>query len=923
MYKTISVLLLLIVFSSLKAQSVGVIYGNVKDESGFPANTADVFIDGTIYSAFTDENGNYEMEVEPGTYDVIITSIGYEENIQSLTVNAGERIEYSTILKASAEATTQLGEAVVVGQTNKETESALLNEQKKAVLITESIGAKELERKGVSDVATAVTKVSGISRQEGSNVVYVRGLGDRYNSTTMNGLPIPSNDPEYKNIDLSIFPTDVVEYVGIDKVYSGTFFGDFAGGNVNINTRSQTGEEFFKVGMTSRINSNAFNNDKFRLQDGPDFSGFKLNDRRPNSIAAYDFDNSLNPQRSSTLGSGMLLSGGTRFDIGRQGKFGIFALAAFDNDYKSIDEGFVKAVNTQGVAKKDFHTYNKYEYSTNSTGLLGLNYKINSNNSLKFNSLFINSSNEKQEEYFGYMVDVAENGKGFIRRGTFVRNQLWINQLLGTHRLNDRWQFNWAAGYNTIASDMPDRIQNTFVDNGFGYVLGSHNSVSSNNRYFQTLDENEFAGNVSIDYKFAKDSEDKYRAKITVGYNGRLKKRELRAYQFNFKATPAYTSLIIDTDNPDSFFNQSNFSSGYFTMSTFSGENASNLEPAAQLYNGKQDIHGGFMNIEYKFSPKLTAVLGLRGEYVYQWIEWYTNLSDGENELDQIEFLPSLNLKYELTGKQNLRFGVSKTYTLPQFKERALFQYEEPEETTGGWASTYPSTDYNADLKWEWFPGQGELISLTGFGKYIENPINKLFVASAGNDLAYANTGDWAYVFGGELEVRKSIIKTGILNPVQLTAGLNVSYLHSNQELNSEKIYEETLLQNGSRLNANFTHDEAPLQGASDLLVNGDLTFAKEWEKGGNIMATVAYNYFSDRVYAIGTEGRGNVLEKGFGTLDFILRTKLNKNIGINFNAQNLLDPDVDRVQENATEDIIVRHYKKGRNFSVSINYEF
>src|SRR5690606_3623643 len=315
---------LLVSGSILKAQSTGVIYGTVTDESGIGISTADVFIDGTIFSVFTNEDGSYEMEVDPGTYEVIITAIGYEEVAQTLTVNDGERVEFSSIIKTSADSTTQLSEVVVVGEASKESEASLLNAQRKSVIITENIGVQELERKGVTDVSSAVTKVAGISRQEGSSVVYVRGLGDRYNSTTMNGLPIPSNDPEYKNIDLSIFPTDIVEYVGIDKVYSGTFFGDFAGGNVNINTPTQTGKNFFKIGMTTRVNSNAFDNDHFRIQDGPDFSGFKLNDKRPTSIATYDFDNSLNPQRSATIGSGILLSGGTKFNIGQQGKFGVF-----------------------------------------------------------------------------------------------------------------------------------------------------------------------------------------------------------------------------------------------------------------------------------------------------------------------------------------------------------------------------------------------------------------------------------------------------------------------------------------------------------------------------------------------------------------------------------------------------------------------
>lgn len=895
----------------LNAQSEGVIYGHVKDSSGLAVENADVFIDGTMYSVFTDANGYYELEVEPGAFLLIITGIGFEELTQEVTVNAGERVELSVQLQTTDASTTQLGEAVVVGQANKETESALLNEQRKSVIITENIGAQELERKGVTDVSSAVTKLSGISKQEGSSVVYVRGLGDRYNSTTMNGLPIPSNDPEYKNIDLSIFPTDIVEYIGIDKVYSGVFFGDFAGGNVNINTKTQTGKAFFKVGMTGRVNSNAFNNDKFHLQDGPDFSGFKLS-KNPNTLTAYNFENSLNPQRSSTIGSGMSLSGGGRFNVGEQGKIGIFATASFDNDYLSIEEGFVKAVNAQGVANRNYHTYDKYEYNTNSTGLLGVNYRINPKNNVKFNSLYVNSSNQKLEEFTGYQTDLFDNGNdGFIRRGTFVKNTLWVNQLLGDHKFGERTILNWALGYNKIDNDMPDRIHNSFRKEDAGYVVAA-NSTSNNNRYFQTLTEDEFVGNLSVDYKFSKEDENKYKGKITIGYNGRMKNRDVESDQYSFSVREPFNTMIVDPDNLDAFFNPTNFNTGSLPMSL-----------VFQNYSGKQDVHGGFLNLQYKLTDKFTAVVGLRAESIMQEVEWNTNAGSGSNKYDKIEFLPNLNLKYELNQKQNLRFAASKTYTLPQFKERALFPYEEIDGTTYGWPTTYPSTDYNADLKWEFFPNAGELISVAGFGKYILDPINKFTTASSANDVTYANTGDWGYVFGGEIEVRKNIYKTDSNNPDELSFGVNASYIHTNQELNSEKIFEETLLANGSRLNAQFTNEEDAFQGASDILVNGDLTFSKVWEKGGSIAATVAYNHFSDRIYALGTDQKGNIVEKGFGTLDFILRTKLTKNIGINLNAKNLLDPDVERVQENATGDVTILHYKKGMNFSLNINYEF
>ena len=899
----------------LKAQSTGVIYGKVTDESGIGISTADVFIDGTVFSVFTNEEGSYEMEVDAGTYEVIITAIGYEEITQSFTVNDGERVEFSTGLNPSTESTTQLNEVVVVGELNKESEASLLNAQKKAVIITENIGVKELERKGVTDVASAVTKVSGISKQEGSSVVYVRGLGDRYNSTTLNGLPIPSNDPEFKNIDLAIFSTDILSYIGIDKVYSGLFFGDFAGGNVNIISKKHTGKGFLSIGMNARMNSNAISDKNFKLQSGINWFGFDQS-KNPNTLTKYAFENSLNPKKSGSLGSGFSFSAGEKFTIGENGKFSFFATGTHDNEYLSIEEGYLKSgVNAQGeVQGKDFEKFDSYQYTTNTTGYLNLSYQMNRKNNINFNSLFVNSSNQKLEEGEGYIRDNANEG-GLQRRGTYVKNRLWVNQLLGEHKLSDRTEFNWALGYNLIKSDMPDRFQNVIEwKSSLNHYVIANSSASLNHRYFQVLDENEAVGNLSLDYKFAKNEESGYKGKITVGYNGRMKNRDFEAMQYNMSPNQAFQYVTFD--NLDGFYYPNNFDSGLFSLTTFSGQSVT-----PQFYTGEQFIQGGYANIEYQLTPKFIAVIGLRAEMVNQTVKWNTSLdpSGDENELEEFQFLPSLNLKYEINSKQNLRFAASKTYTLPQFKERAKFIYEDWGDTTYGNPFVYSSTDYNADLKWELFPSSGELISVTAFGKFIQDPINKFTVSSSTNDLSFANTGDSGYVFGGELEVRKSIYKSDAQNPIQFTVGANASYAHTHQKLDGEKIFEDT----DGFLNANFTKDEDKFQGASDVLVNGDISFTKDWEKGGNIMMTVAYNYFSDRIYALGTDNRGNIVEKGVGTLDFILRSKINKNIGINFNARNLLNPSFERVQENADQEISVLHYKKGMNFSLGVNYKF
>ena len=281
-------------------------------------------------------------------------------------------------------------------------------------------------------------------------------------------------------------------------------------------------------------------------------------------------------------------------------------------------------------------------------------------------------------------------------------------------------------------------------------------------------------------------------------------------------------------------------------------------------------------------------------------------------------FLPSLVMKYELNDKQNLRFGASKTYTLPQFKERALFVYEDITEVKIGNPDLYPSDNYNIDLKWEMFPKSEEIISVGAFGKYIKNPINEITIASSTNDISYVNTGNKGYVAGIEAEFRKVLFDTGENNTRKITAGLNASYMYTTQDLSGKKVGDET------RYEVNFSKDKAAFTGASPLLLNADISFLKEWnDKNNNLSATLAYSYFSDRLYAIGTNYKGDQVDKAVGSLDFILKSKLNKNLGLGINAKNLLNPKIRRVQENDNGDVTLLSYTKGLNLSLGLSYQF
>lgn len=896
----------------------GTVTGTItdKDMNNEALSFATVMIKGTTIGVNTDEQGKYSLSVPEGNHTLVVSFLGYESIEIPFILKADET---KTINQALGSKGVELQDVVIKVEQNRQKETALLAEQKKAVDIKQTIGAQELSRKGVSDVATAVTKTTGITKQEGSGNIYVRGLGDRYNSTTMNGLPIPSNDPEKKNINLEIFPTDIVELVSIDKVYNGKMFGDFGGGNVDIVSKDFKGKSFLKVDMSTSANTNAVSEKNFTLQKGYSAFGFS-NPSNPSTIKTYDF-NTLQLEGKSPYSGSFGLSAGKSFNIGAESKLSFFATGSFGNEYTSKQNGTAKnGVNGDAsLINKNFEDYSSIGYNTNTTGLANIGYKINKNHKVSFNSIFINSSNQSKSEYYGYIADLANDGNGLIRRMQYEKNTLFINQLLGEHTFSERIKATWGLGRNTIDGDMPDRVTNTFIKTNGQYQIPSQ-SRPDNNRYFQRLTEEENVTNVAIDYKFKKDANGDFRGKLTAGYNGRSKSRTFKATQFNLKSKSPYTSMFVDPTNLDTFYNQQNYAAGYFEIFTYTGGKDDTNALLPQKYTGDQYIHGGFITSEYKFSDKLTASLNLRTESIYQKVKWKTQLDPigDKDDFDKMAFLPSLIMKYELSDKQNLRFGASKTYTLPQFKERALFVYEDITEVKIGNPDLYPSDNYNIDLKWEMFPKAEEIISVGVFGKYIMNPINEITIASSTNDISYVNTGNKGYVAGIEAEFRKVLFDTGENNTKKITAGLNASYMYTTQDLNGKKVGSET------RYEVNFSKDKAAFTGASPLLLNADISFLKEWnDKNNNLSATLAYSYFSDRLYAIGTNYKGDQVDKAVGSLDFIVKSKLNKNLGLGINAKNLLNPKIRRVQENDNGDVTLLSYTKGINLSLGLTYQF
>ncbi len=839
--------------------------------------------------------------------------------VASSTVLYGQKT-----IKDSVKKENKIEGVTLQGNTKKGTENNLISIQKKSVEVIERVGFAQLDKQGVNDVSVAVTKATGTQKQEGSGQIFIRGLGDRNNSTTMNGLSVPSNDPIYKNIDLSIIKTDMIDFVGLEKIYHPKMWGDVSGANVDIFSKVHVGKPYFKINLGSSVNMNAIGLRKFYLQDGANYFGLKkINNPSNTSIInkGYVFTTNWTKKEIYTpINSSLGIDFGRTFNVGKEGKISVFGFGSFDNNY-GYKEGITKSVDMSGGALKDlFGT--EYSYATNITGLLNLNYRLNSNHNIKFTSNYIHTTEQKLENYSGYIRDTNENRAeetALMRRANYKTNDLLINQLAGEHTVSTPIKIFWDLAYNRLDSRRPDRQQNisvyNFVNNS-NYFSASN--PGANHRYFDQLLENEYVGNIYANYQINDN------IKITAGYNGKWKKSDFTAVQYNFRINAAQGNYFLDTNDYGSFFNQNNYSTGLFDIVTFRGDVKWNPETALkpQYYNSEVFNNAAFANIDYRFNEKFTAQLGVRYDNLNQKMDYNTAIISNGNKVDKKynKILPALNLKYSINDNHNLRFSASKTYTTPILLEIAPYEYEEVDELSFGNPAIYPSDNYNADFKWEWFPKKGEIISVTAFGKYIQNPISRVTVNSSSNSVSFVNIGDKGHVFGIEMEVRKNIFQ---IKSTKIYTFLNGTYLNTHQELDKQKVTKETTTSYSNPIAIDPSKNKDKMQGASDFLVNINLGIEQKWGNNNSFDFVVSYSHISDNIYAIGYAKKGNLVDKAINTLDTVLKFNFNNGIGLSFSGKNLLNPNFKRIQDNENGAVTVRDYRKGMNLGLGVTYQF
>jgi len=911
---SLSTLLLSVVCMAQSSLMTGSIVGTLTDadQNSEPLPFATVVIKGTTNGSITNLEGKFKIDgLIPGTYTLVASFVGYEPTEKAgLLIEAGHSTAVSLSLGSNNIA---LEEVVVMAKAHKESEMALISVQRKSTDIKQSIGAQELSRKGVSTAEGAVTKVSGVSKQEGVKNVFVRGLGDRYNSTSLNGLPLPSEDPEYKNINLNFFGSDIINSVDVNKTFGTSLYGDVGGANINIVSKELFEDDELVVSLSTGVNGQVVGQNFIRIQGANYFGASETSPIR--DLETYSFDNGFDPTiQGSAINSSFSIQGGKRFYL-REKTLNALVIASSGSKY-NFNEGIANSSLAANGGFGRMYDTKQYDYNAAQSLMGNFSLELNATDVITYNNLVIHNNSQSLGEYVGQAQNLSEvDGKSaFVRRQQINDNVLIVNQLLAEIQPTERIKLDLGAGLNIVKGNEPDRRTNTFIrddaTNTFEVAAGS---AGLNHRFFSELDETEIVGKAIASYQL--DANEESNNKISLGYNYRQTDRSFDYKQFSFSILGERPS--IDINNVDEVFNQEAINTGVFEIVTNRGRagNFSALTP--DTYEGRRTIHAGFINVTYDLAPGLTVDGGLRLENVSQDVTWDFNqdrrrfYGDNLTSISKTYVLPSLNVRYLLNEDNIIRLAASQTYTMPQFKEVAPFLYEDIDFSSFGNPDLIPSDVYNLDIKFDHYFSRGELISLTGFYKQVKNSINRVLVESAATEMSYVNSGD-ADVMGLEMELRKTV--WNISAEMYLEAGLNASYLFTKQQLVDTQFDD---------LQPRFTNSTSKLEGASPLLVNADLTFRKEGNRS-SITSALIFNSFADRIYTIGTSGVNDIVNVNVPRLDWISKIGLSQRMSVGVGIKNLLNPSIKKVSKNAStgEQLLVSSFQRGTEFSLSLSYQ-
>ena len=656
-------LILLLVLSTMTALA-GNIKGTVLDkQTKEPLTGATIQITGTAQGVVADIDGNYTLNVNDGTYTITVRYIGYKDILlNSIKVKAETLLNFE--MESDAQA---LGEVSVVAKKNLEGERALQMERQKATLAIENLGAKEMSIKGISNVEEGVKKITGISIASAGQLI-VRGLGDRYSTTTLNGLPIASPNPDNKLIPLDIFPASTVQNITVSKVYDASAFADYSGAHIDISTKENVGSDFLSISFNAGGKFNTLGKDFYRMdRDGSLFKTPSL-DQKLIDMSLTDFEEyarhnrlfntSFQVSKKTALPEfGGNIGFGKRFTLGGN-EVSVLGSIGVSNDLQTMDNASIRTLEATGNTLNEFN-YDSYSNELKIAALGNLGYSFRTSDHIGYTFFYARNAIDTYMRREG--VDYEDHHLIGSNNVTHIYS-LQNHQVNGKHHFGKQWDLNWSGSYSKTSSDEPDRRQVMFIREDDQIKLFKLNRQETM-RYFGSLNEDEWVGDLTASYRFGDNN------KLQAGFTYKDKNRDYMGTRFYYnlnKLNPTITD-IYDTD---SFLNMENVENGSITIDR--------KKQPKDSYTAGNSIYAGYIATEYYPIAPLLVNLGVRYEISKQWVDYYTDGGKAErSELNKNDLFPSLNMKYQMNEKNSLRFAFSRTVTRPSFIEMAPFLYQE------------------------------------------------------------------------------------------------------------------------------------------------------------------------------------------------------------------------------------------------------
>ncbi len=965
--------------SGAHAQATGILSGTVVDaESGETLIGANVFIASLERGGATDLDGNYRITGLPaGSYDVQYSFAGLvDQTVTGVQITAGQTTTINVQLTSDElETVTVTAEAIIA--TNSEV--GLLRLRARAAQVSDAISAEAISQSGSSDASDAMERVTGASVQ-GGRYVFVRGLGDRYANTQLNGATLPTADPDRRAVQFDLFPSDFLENIITLKTFTPDKPGSFSGGLVDINTRAfperMTSSLSFSSGLSTQVAPgdailiDGASNISYvgtastlglpdALQDGatfPDVSGLTIfNPDTPagqanlRTIAAnealVDFfgARSVAPEAGTAAPN---VSGsasfGNRFSLFGN-DLGFIVGATLDRGVGSYDNGTVGRFDTAGPDAaprlRQLRTDQRSTVSSSLGGIANVAYRLGERNEIGLNTLFSRSA-ESEARFISGLAPIPIGGVGDDITVTdrvvgYTERELGSAQLRGRHQIPALagLEAEWRGNYSTTQINEPDLRFFANADNGSQLLIGGA-SLSNTLHFFRETTED--LGSLGLDLTLPSRALGGLPVQIKIGGLYETTGREFRERRFEVNSE----GLALESEDAagvNAFFSPEN--SGIVNVIAPNpqdpqqrsryvlGNRLVDNTQTQNQYNGGLGVVAGYGMVEVPLGA-LRLIGGARVETTDLTIDVVNRLT-GEpvnaedpalsGSIQQTDILPALNVVYALTDNVNLRAAATRTLARPTFREIAPFQSFE--FSTSGQVQGNINLDRtlitNLDLRYEWFNTPGSIIAVSGYYKYLDRPIERVILDLENNFQGYENV-DNATLFGAEMELRQRLSALGGPFESGFASGLS---LGGNVTFTRSRItIAEAELLERRMINADAS-DTRALQGQSPYLVNLDLSY-----DGADTNAGLYFNLFGRRLSRVGVP---DVFEDPSPQLDFVASQRVFDQFKVKLSVKNIFAQGVKQIYDFPTStlaaigggDAIYQSYDRGTSFSFGLSF--